>query len=252
MRLGNLYAEATASIGLGLIYGPMYPPAYGLTAAALFSCWLTTKFAITFWYRKPPAVNTEMLDTVRFRLSVVLAVAIFFQVLTAWYSVGKDQDTTTLASTILTPVLWFIYEIAPLGQIECLKPVDQFVSPQEVDRERISRGGSRDRSLGSRGQSGQPAPSGASTVAVAADAASKGARICFELLTNLFRTVAMIGVGSDAEEDLSNLPCASCGFECALSHSSHNTKVLVCRSLCSRQGAGEEGLRRRALQMPCR
>ena len=135
MRLGNLYAETTATIGLGLIYGPMYPPAYALVGVALVLGWITTKFAISFWYRKPPAVNTEMLDALRFRLSVVLGVAIVFQGLTAWYAAGSRQLRLTLASTVLSPLLWFFYEVAPFKQLRCLKPVDQFVSSMEAEHE---------------------------------------------------------------------------------------------------------------------
>ena len=135
MMIGTMYSETAATIGLGLIYGPLYPPAYALTAIAMFIAWLTTKFSISFWYKRPPSVNTEMLDAVRYRLSIILALAIIVQGFTAWYAAGGNAGRITLGSTVASPLLWFFYEVAPLKRLRWLKPVTELIASEEASKE---------------------------------------------------------------------------------------------------------------------
>ena len=61
MAIGEFYADAVKTIALGLLYGPLWPPAYAFTAGALLCKYLTTTYGIARWYAKPPAVGEELM-----------------------------------------------------------------------------------------------------------------------------------------------------------------------------------------------
>eukprot|EP00966_Prymnesium_polylepis_P241655 5588218-Prymnesium_polylepis.1 len=62
MNIGELYAATVKTVAMGLMYGTMYPPAYLITAFALFISFWGTRFSISHWFKRPPAVDTDMLD----------------------------------------------------------------------------------------------------------------------------------------------------------------------------------------------
>ena len=68
MLLGGLYANSLKSVALCLLYAPLWPAAYVLTAVALMLNFLATKFAVSKWWAKPPMVSEEMMEKMRSRL----------------------------------------------------------------------------------------------------------------------------------------------------------------------------------------
>lgn len=98
MNIGELYAATVKTIAMGLMYGVLYPPAYILCAAALLMAYIGTRFGLAFWYtirptlyrllgirvdlmdsccgcrwRRPPNVDTAMLDELISRVAFVQA-----------------------------------------------------------------------------------------------------------------------------------------------------------------------------------
>lgn len=57
MLLGELYAANLKTVALCLLYAPLWPLAYLLTAVALGITFLATKYAVSKWYKKPPQVR---------------------------------------------------------------------------------------------------------------------------------------------------------------------------------------------------
>ena len=70
MRIGELYAAAAKTFALGVIYGPLFPPAYIMTAAAMLLSYVCTKVAITHWWHKPAAVDERMMLSLSSALGV--------------------------------------------------------------------------------------------------------------------------------------------------------------------------------------
>ena len=65
MALGSMYAETYRTLVLGMVYAPIYPPAFFLTALALFLTFFCTKFAIAHWYMRPPLVDGQLMKRMR-------------------------------------------------------------------------------------------------------------------------------------------------------------------------------------------
>ena len=63
--LGGIYAETFRTLLLGVVYAPIYPPALLLTAFALLSSYLSTRYAISRWYMRPPLVNGSLMKRMR-------------------------------------------------------------------------------------------------------------------------------------------------------------------------------------------
>ena len=49
MLLGELYASTIKTVALCLVYAPLWPPAYIVTALALLLNYVCTKFAVAYW-----------------------------------------------------------------------------------------------------------------------------------------------------------------------------------------------------------
>ena len=72
MNLGELYAASLKTAALCLIYAPLWPPAYLITAGAMaFSFWCT-KCAVSVWYRRPPMLSEELFQKMRSRLGLLM------------------------------------------------------------------------------------------------------------------------------------------------------------------------------------
>ena len=57
MLLGELYASSLKTVGLCLVYAPLWPWAYLLTTIALLFNYGCTKVGVAYWYKKPPMVS---------------------------------------------------------------------------------------------------------------------------------------------------------------------------------------------------
>ena len=78
-NVGVHYALTLKSVALGLVYGPLWPPAYLLTSVGLALSWICTRFGLRHWYRSPANVDADMMMHFRYRLALVLAFAIAMQ-----------------------------------------------------------------------------------------------------------------------------------------------------------------------------
>lgn len=65
MPLGGIYAETFRSICVGMVYAPIYPPAFLITSFAMFSNLWSTRWAIATWYMRPPLVDGQIMKRMR-------------------------------------------------------------------------------------------------------------------------------------------------------------------------------------------
>ena len=75
------YAALITALTLCLLYAPLYPPVYLLSAAGLTFNFLCFKFGVVHWYRTPPSFDEEMAEGLRkviARLVLPLHVATFY------------------------------------------------------------------------------------------------------------------------------------------------------------------------------
>ena len=78
---GVNYALVIKSVSLGLIYGPLWPCAYLLTAIGLALSYFCTRAGLRHWYRMPANVQGDMMLIMRWRLGNVAALAVLCQIL---------------------------------------------------------------------------------------------------------------------------------------------------------------------------
>jgi len=115
MYLSQLYAETVKKVALGLIYGPLFPPAYLITSLALFNSYVCTRAGMRYWYRRPAGVDYEMMMTMRRTFGLVLLLATLVQIFAA--QAATREGSGALVISIGTPVLWLLYEVAPLHMV---------------------------------------------------------------------------------------------------------------------------------------
>jgi hypothetical protein len=75
------YAALITSLTLCLLYAPLYPPIYLLSAASLTFSFTCFKFGVVRWYKTPPSFDEEMAEVLRkvvTRLVLPLHVATFY------------------------------------------------------------------------------------------------------------------------------------------------------------------------------
>jgi hypothetical protein len=143
--MGNHYARCLVMMSLGLIYGPLYPLAYLITAVGLILKWLCTRFAMHTWYGFPVNIDQEMMMALRWRLGNVAGIACLVQCLCIAETVGlvgSAASWATLGSKALeaagltlfgTPILLFLYTIIPLGYIKGFARFDQLEDADDED-----------------------------------------------------------------------------------------------------------------------
>ena len=107
MELGFMYAETFKTLVLGLVYAPIYPPAFVLTSLALFSSFYSTKAGIAFWYMRPASVDGKLMKRMRNAcqwLLLACVIAIFFATIQAFASRAR-QGAHTLAAHALPALI---------------------------------------------------------------------------------------------------------------------------------------------------
>lgn len=65
LNFAETYASVTKSLALCLIYAPLWPPAYGLTAVLLLFSYFCYRYAVRHWYARPPPLNETLFDELR-------------------------------------------------------------------------------------------------------------------------------------------------------------------------------------------
>ena len=62
MFVGELYANALKTITICLIYSPLWPPAYLLSACASLVAYGCFSAAMALWWRPPAAIGDELMQ----------------------------------------------------------------------------------------------------------------------------------------------------------------------------------------------
>ena len=68
LLFAETYASIAKSLALCLLYAPLWPPAYGLTAVLLFFAYFCYRVGVRYWYARPPPLNETLFDELRYWL----------------------------------------------------------------------------------------------------------------------------------------------------------------------------------------
>lgn len=90
--IGIQYAYSLKTTALGLVYGPIYPLAYLITAVGLALTYLCTRVGMRYWYQRPGAVNQNMMMEMRRRLGNVLGLSVAVSCLATARSIGSHFE----------------------------------------------------------------------------------------------------------------------------------------------------------------
>ena len=108
------------------MYGPLYPAIYLLTAFGLLFCYVSTRYGIVRWYQKQPAVDDDMMASMRSTLSVVIAVMIVVQTLGVFAAIDNESiGFGSAAAAIGAPTAWLVYALVPLERFSYFKDYEQ-------------------------------------------------------------------------------------------------------------------------------
>jgi len=122
MLLGELYAMTLKTVSLCLLYAPLWPMAYLVTALALGLSYVATKFAVAKWWAKPPMVSEDMMEKMRARLGALMLLHTLISAMGAngasasvagatsaydLFNAGAESAGPVTAML----VLWIIYEV---------------------------------------------------------------------------------------------------------------------------------------------
>ena len=114
MLIGELYANLLKTVALGFIYAPLNPVSLLLCALCLGFGFVCTNVGMSFWFRRPPHVDDELLASVRKGFSLVaggyvLVASIGLYRSSAHHSAARPLDMIgALAAT------WLLWMAAPL------------------------------------------------------------------------------------------------------------------------------------------
>ena len=120
MAFGHLYAETFRTLSIGVVYAPIYPPAFILTALALLLSFYATKFAIAHWYMRPPLVDGQLMKRFRNACSFLLfacyiAASIFgVRALQSNPSADRQHIVAHAVTALVVAVLLWICTLSPL------------------------------------------------------------------------------------------------------------------------------------------
>ena len=137
-NLGLLYSQAVKTVALGLIFGPLYPIAYLLTAVGLLLCWFCTRVGMRYWFKKPPNVDQEMMMELRLRLGNVMGIGTAVQCIATYYAMGDGGFGAAGVLLVGAPLVCVLYAACPLERIprygEMFKRAEQIEEPDAGER----------------------------------------------------------------------------------------------------------------------
>lgn len=121
MPLGEMYAATVKAVALTLVYAPMWPLAYLVSAVGLFLAFWCSKLAIIFWYAAPPLVDAAMTERMRDALGVVgllqlISMGLAYGRTTSWAEVSLTQGGA-LVPFYIALGFWALYELVPLNLV---------------------------------------------------------------------------------------------------------------------------------------
>lgn len=122
MRIGDFYASTLKTVALAYAYGPIYPFAYLWSSFAFIICWFCTRYGISVWFRKPPAVNETMM--IKFCSGVTGVMALHLVVQAAGCYAQGTSFVDGIAVYVFAPLAWLAWVCAPLHRCsESFRPL---------------------------------------------------------------------------------------------------------------------------------
>ena len=114
--IGELHAHLLKTFAMPLVYGPLYPLLYPVGAAALVYAFAMCRFALSYWWARPPQIDDELLQRLRgaialclwLHFAVALGASCLVNIQSAWGAIGR---------TIACVVLWLFYAFAPFERL---------------------------------------------------------------------------------------------------------------------------------------
>ena len=127
MLIGELFAEIVKSVGLCLLFAPLYPPLYLLTSLCLLLSFVGDKYAISYWWKNPPSLRHDLME--RLRLEIWLLLPLHF-IMSGVGNARAQHDfgftSVALAPTVVSGAVWLGYPLALLvsGRVKWLQAHD--------------------------------------------------------------------------------------------------------------------------------
>ena len=123
--LSTQCAYTLKTTALGLVYGPIYPLCYLLTAFGLCLSYFMTRCGMRHWYSRPANVNQNMLMKFRRRLGGVVGLSVTVQILATLRALQADGLQAGGIFIVGAPTLVLIYTVTPLGFFKGFARFDQ-------------------------------------------------------------------------------------------------------------------------------
>jgi len=140
--IATLYAVLLQAVSLCLLYAPMYPPLYLITAFVMLGTWMATKFACKWWYARPPAINEEMAESTRNALEWVLLLHIGVTTIA-----DADENGINYDHTIIGVGMWLAFKLVLMPLLTDSLPLVKFGIPFFQNFDQISASKADDRIL---------------------------------------------------------------------------------------------------------
>jgi len=119
-------AYTLKTTALGLVYGPIYPMAYVLTAIGLSFSWLMTRCGMHYWYAMPADVHQDMMMVFRYRLGHIIGLSVMLQAWATAEAMGSDGGFHSGGVVVVGgPILVVLYALIPLGFLKKFAKFDE-------------------------------------------------------------------------------------------------------------------------------
>ena len=143
MFIGELHANALKTAAIALVYAPLYPIVYLISAAGCLYAYASCKVALCVWWRRPPHLNDELLQRLRASLVLLLIVHLSLSLAASAYVESSLRGSSTywystVGRTALCALACAAYAVAPISRVPCLA---RYTGEQGV------QGGARDPEL---------------------------------------------------------------------------------------------------------
>jgi len=133
MPLGDMYAATVRTVSLGMVYAPLFPPAFLLSAVAMLLSFCATKVGVCYHWARPPNMGEDLLERLCTMLGLV--VLLHLAVLAIGGSAAEGSDDGIYAGPVLAAaLLWLVYQLAPLSFFGGFRKVTQFYKLGKADK----------------------------------------------------------------------------------------------------------------------
>lgn len=151
-QMGDQYARCLNTMSLALVFGPIYPIAYIITAMGLVFKYFCARIAMKTWMGFPANIDQEMMMALRLRLGQMTGFGVIVQCCAivqsvgligldpSWSETGKQALDAASWSIFGTPVIVFLYAAVPLGFLSVFARFDQL---EDTDTGETDTGGLR-------------------------------------------------------------------------------------------------------------